>query len=70
MADENQAPRYTIMAHKDPDILSSAVSTLLNEGWRLHGELKLQAFADESSLTFTRLIYIQALWLPKEETNA
>lgn len=53
---------YGILVNKDPDILSRVVSVLMRDGWKLHGELKLQTIADDSSLTFARLVYIQAMY--------
>ena len=65
MADEKL--RYVILTEKSPDKLSLAVGALLDEGWQLHGELKLQVMADGTSLTFASVIYIQAMWRPKED---
>jgi hypothetical protein len=63
---EPEELRYVILADKSPDKLSLAASALLDEGWQLHGELKLQVMADGASLTFASVIYIQAMWRPKD----
>jgi hypothetical protein len=53
--------RYLIVGGTDPEQVSWAVSELMNVGWELHGDLKLQPVADAAALTFSRLTYIQAL---------
>lgn len=62
----NEGLRYVILADKNPGELSLAVSALLDKGWRLHGELKLQVMADGASITLVGLVYIQAMWRPTE----
>lgn len=68
MSDEEirDSLRYVILTEKNPDKLSLTVSELIHEGWQLHGELKLQSMADVGSLTFASLVYIQAMWRPKD----
>lgn len=62
---ENQTPLYyKILADTDPDALARRVTLYLSQlaGWKVHGDLKLQAVADPTSPTMSRLTYVQAIY--------
>ena len=56
--------KYKIVERYEPDEMSKAVEELLNEGWRLHGNLLLAAYYNKDGENFAethRTVYAQAL---------